>query len=166
VRRFFSAKKAVVVKNSAPWRLTYANPPVFATGETGSLVAGGKPARLLIAEDEHLVAIEIENTLADAGFQVVGVAGTAEEAIKLALSEKPDLAVMDIRLAGARDGVDAALELFNLTGMRCIFATAHHDAGTRLRAQPARPLAWLSKPYEPAALVEAVRGALLVLDKH
>jgi DNA-binding NarL/FixJ family response regulator len=121
--------------------------------------------RVLIVEDDHLVAIELESSLLDAGLEVVGIAATAEEAVEFARADQPDLAIMDIRLASERDGVDAALDLFNDLGIRCIFATAHHDARTKLRAQPARPFAWLAKPYQPDALVRAINVALAELNK-
>ncbi len=116
--------------------------------------------KVLIVEDEHLVAMDIEAALRDAGFAVIGVAASADEAIALARADRPDLVIMDIRLAGLRDGVDAALELFRDSGVRCIFATAHSDAATRRRAEAALPLGWLAKPYQPAVLIRAVRRAL------
>lgn len=133
--------------------------PVYAPDQSAGSAAG-VAARVLIVEDDYLVALETENVLLDAGFAVVGVAASADEALKLAREECPDLAVMDIRLFGKRDGIDAAIDIFSETGIRCIFATAHVDAATRGRAQVARPLGWLSKPYGPAALVRAVRDAL------
>jgi two-component system, response regulator PdtaR len=75
----------------------------------------------------------------------------------LAASEQPDLAIMDIRLAGIRNGVDAALELYTKFGIRCVFATAHHDSLTQQKAAPAHPLGWVSKPYLPQTLVRAIR---------
>ena len=67
---------------------------------------------------------------------------------------------MDIRLNGARDGIDAALELFAKYGIRCVFATAYQTREMRSRAEPARPLAWLSKPYVMSTLVDSVQRAL------
>lgn len=137
--------------------------PLFsAEGErlTGGQTAGPK---LLIVEDDHLVAMQAENTLLDAGFEVTGIAATAEEAIQLTRAEPPTLVIMDIRLAGERDGVDTALQLFRETGVRCIFATARNDPANRLRAEPARPFTWLAKPYHPGALVRAVREVLSTL---
>lgn len=119
-----------------------------------------RPARVLIVEDEYFVALEAEQSLADAGFTVVGVADSAELAIKLALSERPEIVVMDIRLSGVRDGIDAAIELRSRLGVRCIFATAHSDAGTRRRAEQAGAFAWLQKPYSSGALIEVLNQAL------
>jgi two-component system, response regulator PdtaR len=137
---------------------------VFAQGEsTGSSkqIAGTGP--ILIVEDDFLVSMEIEAALAEAGFEIAGVAVSAEEAVELALEKVPLLVIMDIRLAGKRDGVDAALELFRKQGIRCIFATAYHDPATRGRAEPAAPLAWLPKPYTMSSLVETIRRALAEL---
>jgi DNA-binding NarL/FixJ family response regulator len=67
---------------------------------------------------------------------------------------------MDIRLAGDRDGVDAALEIFRTLGIRSLFASAHGDAQVRARAEAARPLGWVAKPYRVATLLAAVEEAL------
>lgn len=120
--------------------------------------------RILVVEDDFLVATEMEVALQIAGFVVTGVAATADEAIALARSTTPDLAVVDIRLYGARDGVDAALVLFRDHAIRCIFATAHADAAVRARAAPAAPLGWLQKPYTMPLLIDTVRRALA--QKH
>jgi DNA-binding NarL/FixJ family response regulator len=117
-------------------------------------------SRVLIVEDDYLIAMEAESVLADAGFELVGIAATADEAIEMAMRGRPALALMDIRLAGRRDGVDAALELYREHGIRCIFATAHSDREVLERAEPACPLGWLQKPYTMPSLVEAVRRAL------
>ena len=140
--------------------------PVFGTDSGLAAARLGRSAPVLIVEDDHLVAMDLETVLLDAGLDVVGIAATAEDAVALAHREKPDLVIMDIRLASARDGVEAALDLFRDLGLRCIFATAHQDAATRLRAQPAHPLGWLSKPYQPSALLQTVQHAFDDLSKE
>jgi DNA-binding NarL/FixJ family response regulator len=125
-----------------------------------SEVQSDNSERILIVEDDLLVASEMEATLYDAGFEVVGIATTGKEALQLARTESPILAVMDIRIAGGRDGIDTALELFRSQGIRCIFASAHSDYESRMRAQPAAPLGWLQKPYTMASLTEMVRAAV------
>src|SRR5262249_57299617 len=115
---------------------------------------------ILIVEDDYLVATDMEAALVEAGMPVAGVATTGDEAIELADARQPVLAVMDIHLAGARDGVDVALELFARHGIRSVFATAHHDQDVQARAEPARPLAWVQKPYSMQSLVASVRRAL------
>jgi len=120
---------------------------------------GQGPARILIVEDDFLIAMQTEAALTEAGFHVVGTATTAEEAVTLAKEERPFLVVMDIRLASRRDGIDAAGELFRDLNIRCIFATAHDDPHTRKRAEPYAPLGWLAKPYTMASLVALVMDA-------
>jgi DNA-binding NarL/FixJ family response regulator len=111
-------------------------------------------------EDDYLVAADVEAALLDAGLEVAGIAETAESALAGVVAEKPSLILMDIRLAGGRDGIDAALEIYRDHGIRSLFASAHSDALARARAEPARPLGWLQKPYSMRRLVEAVNEAL------
>jgi two-component system, response regulator PdtaR len=140
--------------------------PFFARDDASSVDKGPRAGtRVLVVEDDYLVAMEIEAALVDAGFDIIGVVATAEEAVTLAGSQRPALVVMDIRLAGKRDGVDAALELFNEHAIRCVFATAHSDNDTRARAQPASPLGWLQKPFSMTSLVDTIRSALNEMDK-
>lgn len=122
--------------------------------------SGMPSCRVLIVEDDHFVALATEAAILEAGYEVVGIVASADEAVRLARSSAPDIAIMDVTLVGKRDGVDAALELFRETGLRCIFASAHHDPHTRARAEAAQPFAWLPKPYQPEALVLAVEDAL------
>jgi two-component system, response regulator PdtaR len=131
--------------------------PDDASGAGASRDAG---PRVLIVEDDFLVSITVEAELVDAGFTVVGIATSAEQAIELAIAEAPHLVVMDIGLDGPRDGVDAAIEIFRQKGIRSLFASAYHDGDTRQRAEAAEPLGWLAKPYTMHALVVAVRAAM------
>ena len=134
--------------------------PASRAGERKTRKRTQEPPQILVVEDDFLVAMQIETALTEAGFAVAGSAATAEEAIELALAKRPALAVMDVRLAGKRDGVEAALQLFREHGIRSVFATAHHDPELRQRATPAAPLGWLQKPYAMASLVQAIRRAL------
>jgi two-component system, response regulator PdtaR len=116
--------------------------------------------RVLVVEDEFFLAVQIEEWLLDNGLEVVDVVHTAEEAIAVADTERPDLVIMDIRLASETDGIAAALEILGRTGIRCIFATAYADAATRERGEKARPFAWLRKPFTADVLLGAIKGAL------
>jgi two-component system, response regulator PdtaR len=148
----------------------FALPPGPAPGAdraTGAEEVGNEMAdagAVLIVEDDFLIAMQSESALTEAGFRVIGTATTAEEAVALAREQRPSIAVMDIRLAGRRDGIDAAEELFRDFGLRCIFATAHDDHTTRQRAEPFAPLGWLAKPYTMVSLVALVRDALAALN--
>jgi CheY-like chemotaxis protein len=115
--------------------------------------------KILVVEDEYLLAAELEHHLQQAGFTVVGIASSAEEALEFATSEKPDLAVMDIRLAGPRDGIEAAIDLRSQLGIPSIFASAHADEATRKRSEAAHPLGWLHKPFSGSALIALVKKA-------
>jgi two-component system, response regulator PdtaR len=117
------------------------------------------PTRVLIVEDQYLVAHDSEYHLRSAGFDCVGLASSAEQAVALAEKARPDIVVMDIRLATARDGVAAALDIFQRFGIRSLFTSGHADEGTREQAVAAHPLGWLSKPYTPQALIAAVQSA-------
>ena len=120
------------------------------SGADGRVSTGALPSRgrVLIVEDEYFVALDAEDALTSAGF-------TAE----VAAAEAPDIVLMDIRLAGLRDGIDAAAEIRSRLGIPSLFATAHSDAATRARGdEAASPLGWLTKPYTPSEVALAVRG--------
>lgn len=119
----------------------------------------GRRGRILIVEDEYLVALSSEWALQDAGFEVLAVVASGEDAIAAAAQLVPDLALMDVRLAGRLDGIDAALAL-RARGIPCLFASANSDPGTIDRGQKAEPLGWLRKPFTDAALVAAVTDAM------
>lgn len=137
-----------------------------AEGGAGPQTPLQQSERILIIEDDVLIASQIEAALADAGFDVIAAVPTGEEAIAIARAQAPALAVVDIRLAGDRDGVDTALELFRSHGIRCIFATAYSDGEARRRAEPAAPLGWLQKPYTMTSLTETVQAAAREIRKQ
>jgi DNA-binding NarL/FixJ family response regulator len=116
--------------------------------------------RILVVEDDYFVAIDLEGGLREAGLQVLGPVPTAEEALALAKAARPVLVLMDIRLAGSKDGIEAALELYREFGIRCIFASAHIEPPYRQRAAAAAPLGWVQKPYTIGTVVAAVKQAL------
>ncbi|MBZ9673187.1 response regulator [Mesorhizobium sp. ES1-3] len=121
---------------------------------------------ILIVEDDYLIALDAEAGLTAAGFSLAGTAVSADQAVSIALSTRPALVLMDIRLLGKRDGIDAALELYRDHGIRSIFTTAHGDHEVKLRAEAARPLGWVQKPYSIMVLVEAVRNGFQELDQQ
>jgi DNA-binding response OmpR family regulator len=123
--------------------------------------ASARPAaRILVVEDDYFVSTYIEAVLGDAGFTLIGTVHAGEEAVQLAVDGKPDLVIMDIRLAGAMDGIDAAREILSLIGVRSLFVTAHSDEVTRARGAIAHPVGWLEKPFNGFDLLRTVRQAL------
>jgi len=125
-----------------------------------SPVEHGDPAKLLVVEDDFLLSMDIETALVSAGYDVIGNVKTAQDAVRVVANERPHLAIMDIRLDGKHDGVDAALVMLRAYGVRCIFATGHADPHTRARAEPAAPLGWIEKPFTTDDLLSAVERAL------
>jgi two-component system, response regulator PdtaR len=117
-------------------------------------------ARVLIVEDQYLEALDAQDELTRAGFECVGIANTAAEAVLLAGRERPNLILMDIRLASRTDGVEIASEIFEQHGIRCLFVTGQTNLAVRQAAARAHPLGWLEKPYSPADLIAAVIGAM------
>ena len=125
---------------------------------------GQASRRILIVEDNDFVAHQCETALIEAGYEVVDIVTTADAAVKVAVERQPALVLMDIYLRGARDGVDAALEIFERCGIRSIFASALADASGKVRADSAQPLAWLAKPFSDQKLVKTVEAAICDLD--
>lgn len=149
--------------------------PSFAFAGLGPVSASadlqGRPRfkpgrRILIVEDEYFIAIEIDRWLSEAGHEVSGIVGSANDALAAALDQHPDLVLMDVRLAGNRDGIAAAHDIFLQTGIRCLFASAHFDPATQNRAAAAEPLGWLPKPYSKLEFLAALDAAITQLDSN
>lgn len=121
--------------------------------------AAQRPLRLLIVEDDYFTAMQNQAALEQMGYEVVGLAASFEEAVRLADAERPDLVIMDIRLAGPKDGVDAARAIMDRFAIPSLFVSAYTDAATRSRAEPAQPLGWLTKPFTVDQLADSVRTA-------
>src|SRR5262245_63876167 len=116
-------------------------------------------AKVLIIEDNALVSVSLEDMLLSAGFEVVGTAETATEALYLAEVTEPDVAITDVRLAGRGDGIEAATLLRDQFAVRVIFLTAFSDDVTRRRAAAVKSVAYLVKPVLPRDLIAAVNAA-------
>jgi two-component system, response regulator PdtaR len=116
--------------------------------------------RVLVVEDDVPLSTVVEDALTYEGYAVVGTARSAEEAISMAVAHGPDLVLMDIRLRGNSDGIAAAGQILERTGIRCLMATGQTDARTKERAALVRPLGWLPKPYGNEEMVQAVADAL------
>ena len=120
-----------------------------------------KRFRILIVEDDALVALGIRCTLEELGYTVCGVAATEPEAVTLATEHHPDLTLMDIRLRGPVDGIDTARRLRAELGIRSVYLSAYTDHQTMSRITSTYPLGFVQKPYSAnqlkAALDLAVR---------
>jgi PAS domain S-box-containing protein len=125
-----------------------------------SEVNDGEGPRILVLEDEALIAMELETRLRGRGFRIIGPAASAREAIELAALERPDLLLADIRIAGNEDGIDTAHVLRERHGVPVVFLTAHMDDATRRRAIESAPLGYLTKPIRELELVATIEMAL------
>jgi DNA-binding NarL/FixJ family response regulator len=101
--------------------------------------------KILVVEDEAVVARDLEQTLIRLGYDVVGVAQFAAEAVSKAAETHPDLVLMDISLPGDKDGVQAAEVIIQRFGTPVVFLTAHTDKATVARAQAAKPAGYIVK---------------------
>jgi len=116
-------------------------------------------ARILIVEDDRLLAVGMRMLLASAGHEVVGIANDEASAIDQTVSRRPDLVLMDIRLAHGDDGIETAkrIQLHRLVPI--VFISAHLDAQARERTAAVALAAHLPKPYSAYGLLEAVSMA-------
>ena len=112
--------------------------------------------RVLIAEDESLIAEELRDRLEQMGFSVVGVVASGEAAIARAHEAVPDLLLMDIRLKGRVDGIEAATEIRRQLNVPVIYVTAHGDDTTIARAKRTNPVGYVIKPFTDRALQVAI----------
>jgi two-component system, response regulator PdtaR len=115
--------------------------------------------RVLIVEDEPLIAMHIEMMVEDFGYDVCGIAATAHEANLLAVDGCPHIAIMDIHLAAGSSGIVAAQELFQRHGVSCIFLSANLEAHVREAVRLFKPIAFLGKPVLPVLLQRALKQA-------
>jgi PAS domain S-box-containing protein len=116
--------------------------------------------RILIIEDEVLVAESIRDNLVGLGYEVVAVLAYGEEAVKEAATLRPDLVLMDIRLAGEIDGVEAAEQIRASLGIPVIYLTAHAEDEMLQRASLTEPFGYLLKPFRREDLKSTIRMAL------
>ncbi len=103
--------------------------------------------RILIVEDEALIADHIAVCLEDIGYEVVGIEEDGMAALELIEQEKPDLCLLDINLAGGLDGVDVAHEINRRFGVPFIFLTSNSDRRTLERVKITEPAGFILKPY-------------------
>lgn len=123
-------------------------------------------ARILIVEDDALVAAYIKDVLEETGFVVLGVASTAAEAFALVGATLPRLAIVDIRLPGSLDGIQVACELLRRFKVPSIFLSGMDDPETAERAQIAQPLGFLHKPFRPSQVFNALEHALSMVARR
>lgn len=119
----------------------------------------GRLLRVLVVEDEALIAEDLARTIQEMGPAVVGIAASAEEAIRLAAAHRPDVILMDIRLRGVEDGIEAAETIRGLIDPAIIFCSGNGDCITRRRIGAFGNAQLLLKPIDAAELAHAIGQA-------
>lgn len=116
--------------------------------------------KILVVEDESIIARDIEATLEDMGYDVVGIASSGEEAVKKTEELKPDIVLMDIVLRGEMDGIEAAKLIRSRYKIPIVYVTAYTDEKTLQRAKVTEPFGYVVKPFEERDLQVAIEIAL------
>ncbi len=127
---------------------------------TLAAAATERPARILVVEDEVVIALDIGQQLREMGYAPVGHATHGEQAVALAAELRPDLVLMDIQLAGAMDGISAAQAIRAEFGLPVVFVTAFAADETLARAQLTEPYGYILKPYSEREMRTVIEMAL------
>ena len=117
-------------------------------------------ADILIVEDELITTADLEDALLRFGYHVTGTASSGKEAIRRVEQTRPDLVLMDIKLKGTLDGIEAACEIRRCFDIPVIYLTAHADDKTLARAKLAEPLGYIVKPFQDAELHAVIEMAV------
>jgi response regulator NasT len=115
--------------------------------------------RVVIAEDEALVRLDLKEILEEEGYEVVGETGRGDEAVKLVQELSPDLAILDIKMPG-QDGLTAAREITSEQRAAVLILTAFSQRNLIEEARDAGVLAYLIKPFQRTELIPAIEVAL------
>jgi signal transduction histidine kinase/HPt (histidine-containing phosphotransfer) domain-containing protein len=116
--------------------------------------------KVMIVEDEAIIALDIQSHLTRVGFEVTGVARSAAEAFQLIEQKQPDIVLMDIRIEGDLDGVQAAGIIRSRYGLPVIYLTAHADEATLERAEATEPFGYIVKPLQHFKVKAVIAMAL------
>jgi response regulator NasT len=122
-------------------------------------VINDRTIRVVIADDEAIIRLDLKEILEDAGFEVVGETGRGDEAVSLVAEHGPDLAILDIKMPGM-DGVAAAREITNASGTPVLLLTAFSQRDLIQEARDAGVSAYLVKPFRRAELIPAIEEIL------
>lgn len=124
------------------------------------ITAARKNTRILVVEDEAIVARDLAERLEGLGYSVAGIAASGREALEMAGATHPNLVFMDITIQGPMDGVETATEMASRTDVPIVFLTAHTDTGTMQRAKGASPYGYLIKPLDEREILGTVEMAI------
>jgi len=116
--------------------------------------------KILVVEDEAIIALDIQSILRKIGFSQAEVVHSGEESIQKVAAGKPHLVLMDIKLKGNLDGIQAAHEIFYQYKVPVVYITAFGDEGTLKRANGTARYGFITKPFEETDLQSTIQNAL------
>lgn len=123
------------------------------------------PRRVVIAEDEAIIRLDLKEILESEGYEVVGEAARGDEALNLVNETKPDLAILDIKMPGM-DGIEVARRVVAEHGVPVLILTAFSQRNLIEEARDAGVAAYLVKPFQSAEIVPAIEVALARFNEH
>ena len=118
------------------------------------------PVRVVIAEDEAIIRLDLKETLEEEGYEVVGETGRGDEAVTLVRDLEPDVAILDIKMPGPMDGIAAAREIAGARKAAVLILTAFSQRDLVQKATEAGAMNYLVKPFQKSALIPAIEVAL------
>jgi CheY-like chemotaxis protein len=121
----------------------------------------GNGYKILVVEDEAIIAMDIQSILKRIGYQHSEVVSSGEESVQKVASGKPHLVLMDIKLKGDMDGIQAAKRIFYGYHVPVVYITAFGDEATLKRANGTARFGYITKPFEETELQTAIENALL-----
>ncbi|MBN2736745.1 MAG: response regulator [Spirochaetales bacterium] len=120
----------------------------------------GNKASIMVVEDAYIVAKDLQDSLSELGYYVTGIASTGKEAIQIASQNRPDLILMDVKLKGQMDGIEAAEVIRDFYDIPVIYLTAYVDNHTLERAKRTEPVGYIVKPFKKEELHSTIEMAL------
>ena len=116
--------------------------------------------KILVVEDEGVIAMNVKMALMRNGYEVLPIAMSAETALIMTAQYHPDLVLMDIRIRGDKDGIDTATLMSEHYNIPIIYTTAHYDEDTVQRAKKTEHAGYLIKPYREKNLIEMIESSV------
>jgi len=120
-----------------------------------------KLPRLLIVEDEPILALELKEDLQDLGYTITDVIADGDMVLRSFLNNRPDVVLMDIRLHGFRDGIDSAAQIRAFYQTPVVYLTSLPEAEVCKRLSRTSPYRYVEKPYDLAKLTQAIQASVV-----
>ena len=123
-------------------------------------------AKILIVEDESIVALDIKNALLSLGFENIVCAANFDKAINYVKENRPDIILMDINLKNSKDGIETVIEIQKIDNIPVIYLTAYSDENTISRAIKTNPISYLLKPFKRDQLKSTILLGLYKINQN